>query len=53
MHLNKKNVCFEHNHTSEYVDVIKINFDVKSTVSIEIFKGYILVVVNRNLQRVK
>jgi hypothetical protein len=53
LHLDKKNECFEHNHIIEYVNIIKINFEVKSTVSIEIFKNYTLVVVNRNLQKIK
>ena len=53
LHLDRKNPCSEHNHTAEYVDILKINSGVKNTAATEVSKGYAPAVVNRNLQGVK
>ena len=42
--------CQEHNHTAEYVDVIKLNSAVKTIAGDEVFKGYASASVNRLLK---
>lgn len=39
LHVNK-NACLKHNHTAEYVNIIKLNFAVKITVDNEMIKEY-------------
>lgn len=52
LHVNK-NACLKHNHTAEYVNIIKLNFAVKITVDNEMIKEYASIQVNRLLQNVK
>ena len=53
MHEDKKNPCSEHNHTFEYVDIIKLNSAIKSSAGDEVAKGYAPAIVHRNLKGVK
>ena len=49
----KEEICYTHNHTLEYLDIIKINSKVKNTVGTEVAKGYRPSDINRNIQGVK
>ena len=40
----KEGVCYTHNHTLEYLDIIKVNSKVKNTVETEAAKGTGLVI---------
>ncbi len=46
-------VCYEHNHSLEYLDAIKVNLKVKNTVAAEVAKGYRPSDINRNIKGVK
>ncbi len=46
-------VCYEHNHSLEYLDTIKVNLKVKNTVAAEVAKGYRPSDINRNIKGVK
>ena len=48
-----RDVCYEHNHTLEYLDTIKVNLKVKNTVAIEVAKGYRPSDINRNIKGIK
>lgn len=49
LHLNAKNLYYEHKHEVEYLNVIKINFEIRLIVKNEIIKEYAFIIVNRNL----
>ena len=46
-------VCYEHNHTLEYLDTIKVNLKVKNAVAAEVAKRYRPSDINRNINGVK
>lgn len=46
-------VCYKHNHSLEYLDTIKANLKVKTTVAAEVAKGYRPSDINRNIKGVK
>lgn len=48
----KEEVCYTHNHTLEYLDIIKVKFKVKNTVETEAAKGYRSSDINRNIKGV-
>lgn len=55
-HLTKKRgvvPCTKHNHTTEYLNRIKINSIVKTAIIIEVSCGYVLVIINKILQEIK
>lgn len=49
----KDYVCYEHNHTLEYPDTIKVNSKIKNTVATEVAKGYRPSDISRNIKGVK
>ncbi|MCJ1345134.1 hypothetical protein MMC31_003339 [Peltigera leucophlebia] len=46
-------VYYEHNHTLEYLDTIKVNSKVKNTVATEVAKGYRPSDISKNIKGVK
>ena len=51
--LSRLDDCLEHNHILKYIDVIKINDAVKFVVAHEVFKEYVLAIINRLLKGTK
>ena len=49
----KKEIYYTHNHTLEYLDIIKVNSKVKNTIGTEVAKGYWSSNINKNIQEVK
>ncbi len=49
----KEDVCYTHNHTLEYLDIIKVNSKVKNTVRTEVAKGDWPSDINSNIKGVK
>ena len=49
----KEEVCYTHNHTLEYLNIIKVNSKLKNSVGTEVAKGYRPSDINRNIKEVK